>query len=238
MGGKSRQKISARELRLREQARRQRSKLLRRLALVAGGVLAVIIVAGGVLLLFGSTSSAAGCTGSDTSTCTPNSGSLSNPGSPTGTTIDGVECGSTEQLTYHVHAHLKIYIEGKRSVVPAGIGIQPPRQSVDQTPNNPLTVFVEGGNCFYWLHTHDTSGIIHQEAPGPTIFTLGQIFDVWGEQLSPNRIGPYTGKIWVFRNGTLFTGDPRNVTLGAHTVIQIDLGIEVPYQSYTFPAGL
>jgi hypothetical protein len=34
------------------------------------------------------------------------------------------------------------------------------------------------------------------------------------------------------------SGDPRSVPLNAHDVIQLDVGSVVPFQSYTFPAGL
>src|SRR3954471_22701588 len=55
----------------------------------------------------------------------------------------GVPCGSKEQLRYHVHARLTIYIKGKPRKVPYGIGIGTPRR-VNCTDRGP---FVASGNA-------------------------------------------------------------------------------------------
>ena len=65
-----------------------------------------------------------------------------------------------EQLAYHVHAHLQVFVDGQPRVLPAGIGI--PQPVSQQTPEGP---FVGSGRCFYWMHTHTTDGIIHIESP-------------------------------------------------------------------------
>src|SRR5439155_25050472 len=61
-----------------------------------------------------------------------------------GTARGGVPCGSSEQLAYHVHAHLEIYVNGKPRAVPLGIGIGAPRRIM----RNPGGPFVSGGSCF------------------------------------------------------------------------------------------
>src|SRR3989304_3495456 len=35
-------------------------------------------------------------------------------------------------------------------------------------------------NCIFWLHTHDSTGLLHIEAPEQRAFTLGQFFAIWG----------------------------------------------------------
>lgn len=35
-----------------------------------------------------------------------------------------------------------------------------------------------GRKAFYWLHTHDESGVIHIESPLRRAFTLGNVFDL------------------------------------------------------------
>jgi len=149
---------------------------------------------------------------------------------PTGATIDGIACQASEQVAYHIHAHLTIYASGARQVVPAGIGIPGPQQVVDG--------FVEGGKCLYWLHTHDTTGIIHVESPVQRVYTLGQFFDIWGRPLSGTQVGHATGKVTVFLDGRRFAGNPRSIKLTPHAVIQLDVGKVVPPQPFTFPAGL
>lgn len=147
-----------------------------------------------------------------------------------GTVVDGVACQTTEQVAYHIHAHLAIYDSGAARVVPAGIGIPGPQQVT--------AGFVAGGKCLYWLHTHDTSGIIHVESPTKRVYTLGQFFDIWGQPLSGSQVGRATGAVTVFVNGKRFSGDPRSIRLTPHALIQLDVGTVVPPRAYTFAQGL
>src|SRR5215831_14642567 len=151
-------------------------------------------------------------------------------GMATGATVDGIACQTSEQVAYHIHSHLTIYASGVRQVVTAGIGIPGPQQVVNG--------FVEGGKCLYWLHTHDTTGIIHVESPAQRVYTLGQFFDVWGQPLSNTQAGRATGHVTAFVNGKRFAGDPRSIKLTPHAVIQLDVGKIVPPQPFTFQAGL
>jgi hypothetical protein len=152
----------------------------------------------------------------------------------TGNTVDGVQSNSAEQLIYHIHAHLAMYINGTAKLLPYGVGIVPPYQ-LQQIPTGGS--FVAGGSKFYWLHTHDETGVIHIETPAQHTYTLGNFFDLWGQPLSTTQIGPNKGKITAFVNGQPYTGDPRNIPLSAHNVIQLDLGTVVPFANFTFPSG-
>src|SRR5207302_6989937 len=102
----------------------------------------------------------------------------------TGSAVDGIECAAAEQLVYHIHAHLTIYVNGAARQVPEGVGIAPPRQET-QTDAGP---YVTGGKCFYWLHTHTDDGIIHVEAPSQQTYTLGQFFDLWGQTRGAGQV--------------------------------------------------
>jgi hypothetical protein len=148
----------------------------------------------------------------------------------TGAPVDGIGCQTNEQVVYHIHSHLAIFDNGQQQVVPRGIGIPGPQQVQDG--------FVESGKCFYWLHTHDTTGVIHVESPTKRTYTLGQFFDIWGQPLSNSQVGTATGKLTVFVDGHQFSGDPRSIVLTPHKVIQLDVGAVVPPKSFTFPAGL
>jgi hypothetical protein len=108
-----------------------------------------------------------------------------------------VECNVNEVLTEHVHSMLSIVVHGTSIRVPAGIGIV-------QVGGTPV--------CFYWLHTHDDTGLIHVEAPMGT-FTLADFFAVWGQPLSSTRIGRFSGKVHVTIDGKPFTGAPQDVPL-------------------------
>ncbi|HEY3604525.1 MAG TPA: hypothetical protein VGL04_07615 [Sporichthyaceae bacterium] len=137
---------------------------------------------------------------------------------------DGIQCEKSEKLLFHVHTRLAIFINGEPRQVPYGIGIAPP-WTLDHKPDG--NVFVTNGSCFSWLHTHTPDGMIHIEAPIPRTFTLGDFFDVWGQRLSPNQIGPYTGQVTAFFNGQRYLGNPRDIPIGYHVQIQLDLGSPV-----------
>ena len=66
-----------------------------------------------------------------------------------------------EQLAYHIHAHLAIYVNGAQKTVPYGIGIEQPWS----TQADGSSEFVNSGAAFYYLHTHDDTGVIHIESP-------------------------------------------------------------------------
>ncbi|HEV2427193.1 MAG TPA: hypothetical protein VGS61_03105 [Acidimicrobiales bacterium] len=145
----------------------------------------------------------------------------------TGAPVDGITCRkiSAEVVKYHVHIYLSFYVDGKRERVPAGVGITTPYLT-EHTSHGP---FLDVGvyDCLYWLHTHAADDIVHVESPYRHTFTLGQFFDVWGQPLSADRVGPARGPVVVFVNGRRWAGSPRGAPLLAHAVIQVDVGSPV-----------
>ncbi len=145
--------------------------------------------------------------------------------------VDGIMCETSEQLLFHIHAHLGIFVDGQEEFVAAGIGIGPPLTFASG--------FVVGGSCFSWLHTHDQSGVIHIESPIQRTYTLGNFFDIWGIPLSATTVGPASGQVTAFLNGQPFTGDPTTIPMDAHNVIQLDVGTPVVQPiPFDFPSGL
>jgi hypothetical protein len=139
-----------------------------------------------------------------------------------GQTVDGIRCDATEQVAYHIHAHLTVYVNGALRPIPAGIGVVAP--AAQQTDNG---AFDSATRCYYWLHVHAQDGVIHVESPTQTNYTLGQFFAIWQQPLSATRIGPDKGTLTVFVNGTRYTGDPAAIALTSHEDIQIDVGTPV-----------
>jgi hypothetical protein len=152
-----------------------------------------------------------------------------------GKQIDGISCQAGEQVLFHIHAHLTVFVRGAAQQVPGGIGIAPPRQ-IAATPQGS---FVAAGACFMWLHTHAADGIIHTESPVNRTYRLGEFFDIWGQPLSRNQVGPAHGRVTALFNGRVFTGSPRAIPLLAHAQIQLEVGrpLVAPDQ-ITFPNGL
>ena len=140
----------------------------------------------------------------------------------------GLPALSAEGSALHIHQHLDVRINGSHVAVPAGIGID------------------ESAGFISPVHTHDTSGIIHVESDTVRNFTLGEFFDIWGVRFTKDSIGGYTvsatSTLAVYANGSLVTGDPRNLVLTEHQEIVIEYGTKkemlatVP-TSYTFPPG-
>jgi len=137
----------------------------------------------------------------------------------TGQVVDGISCQTSEQTVFHIHTHLTIFVNGQQRQVPAGIGI--PGAVAQQTSAGP---FIDSGTCFYWLHTHAADGIIHIESPVQRTYTLGEFFDEWGQPLGPDQVGPVKGKVTAIVNGKVFKGSPRDVPLGSHENLQLDVG--------------
>ncbi len=144
-----------------------------------------------------------------------------------GQTVDGVGCGAQEYSAMHVHTHLAIFDNGKQIAIPRFIGFAPAPGS---------------GGCLYWIHTHDSSGIIHIEAPmlrppqgGP--YTLGMFFDIWGEPLATNDVAGMTGPVTAYVNGMKYDGDLKAIPMGSHQQIVLDIGRPAPPPNYAFPAN-
>jgi hypothetical protein len=152
-----------------------------------------------------------------------------------GVPVDGITCRKSMQqnVAYHIHVHVNIFVNGLQQRLPAGAGIVPPR-SYQQLPGGQ---FVDNSfnGCLYWLHVHADDGIIHVESPTEQTFVLGQFFDVWGQPLSPSQVGPARGPVVAFENGQRFVGNPRNIPLTAQAVIQLDVGTpEVAFKPMKF----
>jgi hypothetical protein len=149
------------------------------------------------------------------------------PASTTQTgTVNGIQCGSKEQLAYHIHAHLTVFDNGQARSIPGGIGI--PGSQVVQTTEGPVA---SGGQCIYWLHTHAPDGVIHVESPTQRIYTLGDFFDEWHQPLSANQVGDVKGKVSALVDAKPWTKSIRAIPLDPHQVIQLNVGSPVPFET-------
>lgn len=136
-----------------------------------------------------------------------------------------------EHLTYHVHSHLDIFVNGKKITIPAGIGINISDPAVQNgfLPDGSLGY---GGikfckkPCISPLHTHADYGLLHTETSTPTPNTLGQFFVEWNVRLTPRCVGGYCkpDNLEFFVNGKRYARDPRKILLVNHTEIAIVIG--------------
>jgi hypothetical protein len=137
-----------------------------------------------------------------------------------------------ETLTHHVHAHLDVFVNGRRVVVPAGIGINIEDPGVKVFRDTPDGSKAYGGiqlcakPCISPLHTHDNTGILHTESATPAPNRLGQFFTEWGVRLGRACVGGYCrpSNIEFFVDGNRFRGDPRAILLADRREIAIVIG--------------
>ena len=148
-----------------------------------------------------------------------------------GQVVDGIEGSGHEMLKTHIHAHLSVFYKGEQMAVPYGIGIIKPFRVVHD--------FVEGGKGYYWLHTHDATGILHIESPDKRTYTLGNFFDIWGMPLGKHNVAGLKGNTRAYVNGRIYSGEIRDIVLNAHDQITLEVGKPFFRPSiYVFPEGL
>jgi hypothetical protein len=217
----------------KEQARRERIELERRIAsrkrgrrraLIVGVV--VIAIVGGVIVALsqGNGSGADGSASPSVTVQLPDPAKL--PGilrtaPPWPDNIDQAnarmakmsELSPLPQLgaVLHHHANLLIYVDGQQFPVAAGIGYNP------------------DSNVYSPLHTHDTSGVVHIESADPTFQpVLGQFFDVWGVYLTKDCLGDKCAAghstLHAYVNGKEWTSDPTQIPLNDQLVIVLAFG--------------
>jgi hypothetical protein len=149
-------------------------------------------------------------------------------------TVDGIPCEPTMFNNYHVHVYVGLYVAGKQVAIPDQIGMYQPGPISNGYTNT--------ATCFYYIHTHDASGMVHLEAPqnaavSTSLFTLQNVFDIWGMTVGPNNFGPFTGKVRIFigqaKLGTTivkpssyseYFGDPNAIALYSHQAIWFEVG--------------
>ena len=138
-----------------------------------------------------------------------------------------------EQLLYHVHAHLDVFVNGEPVSVPAGIGIDIHDPAVHSAPLPDGTTAYGGIStpcaqpCISPLHTHDDTGILHTESAKSRPNTLGEFFTEWNVPLDASCVGGYchpAASIYVFVDGKEYTGNPAAIQLTNHKEIAIVIG--------------
>jgi hypothetical protein len=143
-----------------------------------------------------------------------------------GQVVDGMECTGSEQLVFHIHAYLKVYVNGEQVTAPPGVGIVAPAGSGESALGS------DGlKTCIYPLHVHDGEpDVIHIESPIKKTYTLGNFFDIWGQPLSATKVmdktvdSAHQVKYYVFDKAgkmTQVTTDPRAIALADHETVVI-----------------
>ena len=143
------------------------------------------------------------------------------PDGPTGPAASGsrlanLPCGiNHDNIGYHIHSHVAIYLNGEPLKLPREIGIGGPQAAAP--------------GCLYPLHTHDGTGVVHVESEASERFYLGQFFALWGQPLSATNIAGLTGLpiVYYVIDGprvVRHTGDPATIEFFSNRNIAIQVG--------------
>jgi hypothetical protein len=144
-----------------------------------------------------------------------------------GQTMQGIACDGAIPVQ-HIHAHLTLIADGVQRAIPLAVGA---------VGSEVISNFVVDARCFYWLHTHDATGIIHVEAPMSTQFTLGEFFAIWGEPLTRANVAGFTGTVTAYVDSTRYDGDLGALGFEERQQITLIVGtVPAELPLYAFPS--
>jgi hypothetical protein len=138
----------------------------------------------------------------------------------------------TRTLGQRVGVHIEVFASDRVLLLPAGIGVKPPRAVLDGR--------ITSARCYGALVTLDPTGLVLVR-PGASL-TLGTLFRSWGQPLSRTRLTSFSApagtSVAVFVNGKRWPGVPTTVPLTRHAEVVLEIGPHVPpHPSYAFPAN-
>jgi hypothetical protein len=145
----------------------------------------------------------------------PNAGTVTGRCSPT--------LGAREE------AHVELFGANRVVLLAAGIGTRTPRRFSDGR--------VVRAACFGDVVTLDPTGTVYFRG-GSHRFTLGDLFNAWGQPLTTTRIASFSGggPVRPYVNGRARSGNPRNLPLTAGAEVVLEVGPRVPpHTHFPFP---
>jgi hypothetical protein len=215
-----------------EEAERTRAVRRKRLTQLGGafGVLAVIAIVAILSATGGGRSMSAASAASAGSGVSAGLRATTAPWQPEYSALEtrlrALNLPTQSDSAYHIHAVLRVYVNGQQVEVPAEIGIGPE------------------GRFLAPLHTHDTSGVIHMESSQAYPFTLAQFFAIWGVKFTNTQLGAYVADganvLALYVNGTRVP-DPVGYVMKPHDHILVAYGKPGSFPTtfaYTFAEGL
>jgi hypothetical protein len=151
-----------------------------------------------------------------------------------GQRINGVGCFPSMVLNeYHIHFFLGIIYHEKLMALPSAIGM------VD--PGAPVNGWTDSAKCFYRIHTHDSSDIIHLEFKSSlpysaAVVPVKKVLDIWGVNHSATSFGPFKGPIHMFYGLPSQLGEVKvdhykafdksleSILIHSHEVVWVEIG--------------
>lgn len=143
--------------------------------------------------------------------------------------VPGLDCTSLRRPKRSVHVEL--FAGGRALLLPAGIGVAPPRRLASGT--------VVDGRCEYPLVTLDPTGTVRIAVTRR--LRLGDLFRVWGQPLTGHRLCGFRSPapVRAYVNGRRWQGAAAAIPLRRHDEIVVEIGPYVrPHARYVFPEGV
>lgn len=147
-----------------------------------------------------------------------------------GRAIGALRCRATSA---RFGVHVELFARGRVLILPAGIGVARPFARDG--------AFVRPRGCTYSLRTLDPTGVVEVERSAA--HTLGDLFRVWGQPLSPTRLAGFRTSarhpVRAYVAGLRWQGALRAVPLRRHAAIALELGRYIrPHRLFLFRPGL
>jgi hypothetical protein len=132
---------------------------------------------------------------------------------------------STGPVRGRFRAHVELFGRRQAVVIPAGIGLGGPLEREHHR--------IVGAGCRAPARTLDPAGVVDFDRPG---LTVGDLFAIWGEPLTRDRMAGFRGRVSAFVAGRGVAGAPAAIALsdGAQIVLQVG-GYIPPHRSFRFP---
>jgi hypothetical protein len=109
--------------------------------------------------------------------------------------------------------HLELFANNRVIIVPARVGVRSAR-------------------CRARLWTVEPTGVVDFQRPA----RLGELFRVWGRELTTRRLLSFRGGVRLYVNGVRLRVDPRTLVLRDRDEIVLEVGPFIPpHRSYLFP---
>ena len=151
----------------------------------------------------------------------------------TGKTVDGISCDTTEQLVYHVHAHLTVFVNGAARQIRRPSVFPAPRPRT-RRPARSSPAGAASTGCTRTPPTGSSTS-----SPRCTAPTRWGTSSTSGPAAGPEPGGPGSRPVTALYNGQVYQGNPRNIPLEKHAQIQLEVGKPlISPASITFPNGL
>jgi hypothetical protein len=121
-------------------------------------------------------------------------------------------------ISHVERAHVEVFARRRVVIIPARIGVAP------------------RSGCSYPVRTTEPTGVI--EFDSTLRPTLGELFDVWGQPLSPLRLVGFRGHVRAYVAGRRWLGAVRAIRLRRHAQIVLQVGGYIsPHRMYLFGPG-